>query len=254
MSSPTAAPREPVLIVGAGPGDPEMLTLAAARALAGAGVILHDRLVSDAVLALAGPGARLIPVGKEGFGPAVPQDETNRLMIAHARTGARVVRLKSGDPGIFGRLDEEVSALDAAGLDWRILPGVTAAAAAAAAVGQGLTQRGRNAGLRILTGHDVAGFAEQDWRGLAAPGAVAAIYMAKRAARFVQGRLMMHGATPDTPVCVVENAARPDQRIIAATLATLPDATAGLTGPAVLLYGIAPRRAAMILPALKEAL
>lgn len=241
---PAGAPR--VALVGAGPGDPELLTLAALRALEAAEVVLHDRLVPAAILALA-PQARLVAVGKQGFGPSVPQAEITRLLVAHARAGARVVRLKGGDPAIFGRLEDEVAALEAAGIAFCVIPGVTAASAAAAALGQGLTQRGRNTGLRIVTGHDMRGFADQDWRGLAAPGAVAAIYMARRAARFLQGRLLMHGAAPDTPVTLVENASLPGQRILPATLATLPEAAATATGPAVLLLGIAPRGAAAML-------
>jgi siroheme synthase len=164
-----------------------------------------------------------------------------------------VVRLKGGDCGIFGRLDEEIDALDAAGVTWAILPGITSATAAAASIGQSLTRRGRNGSLRILTGHDVEGFAEHDWRALARDGEVAAIYMGKKAARFVQGRLLMHGALPSTPVTIVENASRPDQRVLQATLATLPAAADAATGPAVILYGLAPRRAAAALPTLKEA-
>lgn len=260
MSNPTeiaaadpARAYGPVLLVGAGPGDPDLLTIRALRALQQADVILHDRLISDAVLALKGPQALLLPVGKEGFGASFPQTLTNALMIDHARRGLLVVRLKSGDPGIFGRLEEEVAALEAANIPFTIVPGITSASAAAAAIGQGLTQRGRNAALRILTGHDMAGFAEQDWRGLAAPGSVAALYMAKRSARFLQGRLMMHGAAPDVPVTVVENASRPDQAVHATTLAALPATVAGLRGPAILLYGVAPRAAAHTLSLLQEA-
>ncbi len=249
-SAAAAPPAPPVLIVGAGPGDPDLLTLAAVRALAGAEVVIHDRLVGDGILALIAPGARRIAAGKEGFGPSTPQDAINAAIVAAARAGLRTVRLKAGDPGVFGRLDEELAALDAAGIAWRIVPGLTAAAAAAAAIGQSLTCRGRNGALTILTGHDVAGFAEHDWRSLARPGAVAAIYMGKRAARFVQGRLMMHGAAPDAPATVVENASRADQRIRAATLATLPAAAAACAGPAVILWGLAPRAAAAALPAL----
>jgi siroheme synthase len=164
-------------------------------------------------------------------------------LVAQAQTGARVVRLKGGDCGIFGRLDEEIDALEAAGLTYSILPGLTAASVAAASVGQSLTRRGRNASLRIVTGHDMAGFADQDWRGMAQAGEVTAIYMGKRSARFIQGRLMMHGAAADTPVTLVENVSHADQRIVAATLASLPAAAAGLTGPTVILYGLAPRQA-----------
>lgn len=197
----------------------------------------------------------MIAAGKEGFGPSVPQAEINALLVQHAARGALVVRLKSGDPGVFGRLDEELDALAGAGIAHEIVPGITAAAAAAARIGQSLTRRGRNSDLRLLTGHDTAGFADQDWRALARPGAVAAIYMGKRAARFLQGRLLMHGADPATPVTLVENAARPEERVIATHLAALPDAAAQLAGPAVILLGLAPRGAeAPALPRLEEAL
>ncbi len=251
MSDPALPPH--VIFVGAGPGDPDLLTLGAARALADADVVLHDRLVGDGVLALIGPKATVLSVGKEGFGPSVTQAEINALLVAFALKGGRVVRLKSGDGGVFGRLDDEIAALDGVGVAWTILPGITSAAAAAAAIGQSLTARGRNSGLRLLTGHDMDGFAEQDWRGLAAPGAVAAIYMGKRAARFLQGRLMMHGADIATPVTIVENASRPDQRVIAATVATMPAMAEGLTGPAVMLLGLAPRRAPAAIRSLNEA-
>ncbi len=228
-------------LVGAGPGDPELLTLKARRLLDAADVVIHDRLVPAAILELARREAILVDAGKEGFGAAVPQDATCAAMVAHAAAGARVVRLKAGDPGVFGRLDEETDALDVAGIAWSVTPGITSAAAAAASIGQSLTRRGRNGELRLITGHDVAGFAEHDWRALARPGAVAAVYMGKRAARFLQGRLLMHGAAGDTPVTVVENASRPDEARIAATLGGLPEAVAGITGPAVLLLGLAPR-------------
>lgn len=244
----------PVTFVGAGPGAAEHLTLGALRALQAAEVVIHDRLVGDEILALIPTTATRIDMGKEGFGPSSPQSQINATLVAQTQTGARVVRLKGGDCGIFGRLDEEIEALAAAGLSYKIQPGLTSATVAAAAIGQSLTRRGRNASLRILTGHDVAGFAEQDWRGLARKGEVAAIYMGKKSARFIQGRLMMHGAGSDTPITLVENVSRPDQRILPATLATLPDAAGELNGPAVILYGLPPRQAAATLPALNEAL
>lgn len=246
-------PLSPVLFVGAGPGAAAHLTLGAYQALQAAEVVIHDRLVGAEIVALIPATARLIDVGKEGFGPSTAQVNINAQLVAHALTGARVVRLKGGDPGIFGRLDEEIAALEAQGIAFTILPGLTAASVAAAALGQSLTKRGRNAALRIVTGHDMAGFAEQDWRGLARAGEVAAIYMGKASARFVQGRLMMHGASPDTAVTLVENVSRPDQRILPATLATLPDTAARCDGPAIILYGLAPRAAALALSQLNEA-
>jgi uroporphyrin-III C-methyltransferase/precorrin-2 dehydrogenase/sirohydrochlorin ferrochelatase len=234
-----------VLFVGAGPGDPDDLTLRARRALDMADVVIHDRLVSAEVLELARREAVLIAASKQGFGPSVSQESINALMIRHARAGARVVRLKSGDPAVFGRLEEEADALAAAGVSFAVIPGITAASAAAAGMGRSLTRRGRNGELRLLTGHDAEGFSDPDWRALAAPGVVAAIYMGKRAARRMQGRLLMHGADPATPVSVVENASRPGARTRAATLATLPAAVEGLAGPAVILLGLAPRDEAL---------
>jgi uroporphyrin-III C-methyltransferase/precorrin-2 dehydrogenase/sirohydrochlorin ferrochelatase len=245
-----------VAFVGAGPGDPDLLTLKARRALDEADVVIHDRLISPAILELARREAILIDAGKEGFGPSMGQAEINALIVDHARRGAQVVRLKSGDATVFGRLDEEMDACDAAGVTFDVVAGITAASAAVAAIGQSLTRRARNASVRLLTGHDMKGFADHDWTALARPGEVAAIYMGKKSARFIQGRLLMHGADRATPVTVIENASRTDQRILSTTLARLPAdlASANLTGPALTLYGLAPRAATAALPALKKEL
>ena len=251
----TAKPRQGhVALVGAGPGDPELLTLKARKALDEADVIIHDRLVAPEILELARREATLLDVGKQGFGRHTPQAEIARLMVEHAAKGLQVLRLKSGDPVIYGRLDEEIEALEAAGIGWSIVPGITSASAAAAGIGQSLTRRGRNSALRVLTGHDTEGFAEQDWAALARPGTVAAIYMAKKGARFLQGRLLMHGAPAATPVTIVENASRAEARTLASTLATLASDldSADLSGPAILLYGLAPRAAEARLPELQE--
>ena len=232
-------------LIGAGPGDPELLTLKARKALHEADVVIHDRLVSPGILELARREAIVIEVGKMPNGPSWKQSDIDALIVAHARQGAHVARLKSGDPVVFGRLDEEMDALDAAHIPFTIIPGITAASAAAASIGVSWTRRGRNASFRLLTGHDVAGFAEQDWRGLAQPNQAAAIYMGVRAARFLAGRMLMHGASADTPVTAIENVSRADQKIVATTLARLPDALAeaGITGPAILFLGLSPRQA-----------
>jgi len=245
-----------VHFVGAGPGDPELLTLKARRLLHEADVVIHDRLVSPPVLELARREAAIIEVGKTAYGPSWRQSDINATIVAHARAGAVVVRLKGGDPVVFGRLDEEIEAVEAAGIGYGIVPGITAASASAAAIGQSLTRRGRNSSFRILTGHDVEGFAEQDWRDLAKPGAAAAVYMGVKAATFVRGRLLMHGAPADMPVTAVENASRPDQRIIATTLIDLPAALAGTANgaPVLILLGLAPRAAAVVARDLREAL
>lgn len=245
-----------VTFTGSGPGDAELLTLKALRALQAADVILHDRLVSDDILALAGPQAVLEDAGKEGFGAQVSQADINARLVELAKEGKKVLRLKGGDPAIFARLDEELTACEEAGIAYSIIPGITAASAAAAAIGQSLTQRGRNTAVRFLTGHAMSGFADHDWAALARPGEVAAVYMGKKSARFVQGRLIMHGADRATPVTIVENASRPDQRVLDTTLDRLPadlDA-AGFGGPALTFLGLAPRQAAAALNDLKTEL
>ncbi|QFT60193.1 Siroheme synthase [Sulfitobacter sp. THAF37] len=235
-----------VAFVGGGPGDPELLTLKARRALDEADVVIYDRLISPEILELARREAQMIDVGKEGFGPSTSQETINDLLVEHAQSGAQVVRLKSGDATVFGRLDEEIDAIDAHGIGWHIVPGITSASAAVATIGQSLTRRGRNASVRFLTGHDMKGFADHDWAALARPNEVAAIYMGKKSARFVQGRLIMHGADRATPVTVIENASRPDQRVLETTLDRMATdiADAAMTGPALTFYGLAPRAAA----------
>jgi uroporphyrin-III C-methyltransferase/precorrin-2 dehydrogenase/sirohydrochlorin ferrochelatase len=252
----TAAPKKGhVDFVGSGPGDPDLLTVRARRALDAADVVIHDRLVTPAILDLARREALIVDAGKEGFGESTPQAEIDAMIVRHAKKGRHVVRLKSGDPTVFGRLDEEIEACEAAGVSFAIVPGITAASAAVAAIGQSLTKRGRNASVRLLTGHDVKGFADHDWRTLARPGEVAAIYMGKRSARFVQGRLLMHGCDPDTPVTVVENASRPDQRVLVTTVSQMEPtiSEAGLSGPALTFIGLAPRQAVAQARELQEA-
>lgn len=229
-----------VQFVGAGPGNPDLLTIAAHRAIEHARVIAYDRLVSDAVLALAPETARLVAVGKEGFGPSIPQSEINDILVIEALKGPGVVRLKAGDPGIFGRLDEETRALDAAGIGWTVVPGISAATSAAASLGQSLTRRGRNATMRIVSAQSAHGLTDCDWGDLARPGAVTAFYMGKRAAPHIEAQLLAHGADPDTPVDIVENASRASERVVRTVLSRLADdlAAARLTGPAVILVGL----------------
>ncbi|MDX8348533.1 siroheme synthase CysG [Cognatiyoonia sp. IB215446] len=241
-------------LVGAGPGDPELLTLKARNALDKADVVIHDRLVTSEILELARREAIIIDAGKTGFGPSMKQEDIDALIVQHAQDGHQVVRLKAGDPTVFGRLDEEIEALEAADISYRIVPGITAASAAVANIGQSLTRRDRNSAIRLITGHDTKGYADHDWHALARPGEVAAIYMGKKSARFIQGRLLMHGADPATPVTIIENVSRANQRIIATTLAEMePTMTsANLTGPAITFYGLAPRDAAAQSLKLKE--
>ena len=238
-------------LVGAGPGDPELLTLKARKVLDQADVVIHDRLVTPEILELVRREAIVINAGKTGFGPSMPQAEIDALIVDHAKAGHHVVRLKAGDPTVFGRLDEELEALTAANVPYRVLPGITAASAAVAGIGQSLTKRGRNSAVRLITGHDTKGYADHDWQALARAGEVAAIYMGKRSARFIQGRLLMHGADPQTPITIIENASRPDQRVFATSLALLEPTLSQqkLTGPALTFLGLHPRAALQTLAA-----
>lgn len=234
-----------VSFVGAGTGDPGLLTIKAHQALHDADVVIHDSLVSDAVLELARREATLIHAGKRGYRKSMPQEEIKRLMVKHAQKGKQVVRLKSGDPSILARLDEELDALEAEQISFDIVPGITTASAAAAAIGSSLTRRGRNSELTILSGHDMKGFAEHEWAKLAKPGATAAIYMGLKAATFICGRLRMHGADAETPVTIAWNVSRSNQQIVASSLGQLPETVKQFKndGPAILLYGIKPRAA-----------
>ncbi|PHR61047.1 MAG: uroporphyrinogen-III C-methyltransferase [Robiginitomaculum sp.] len=232
-----------VALVGAGPGDPDLMTHQARHKLFSADVIVYDRLVSKDVLGFGRKEAEYIYVGKNPNGRTTPQEEINKILVAKAKKGLSVVRLKGGDPLIFGRADEEVDVLVAAGISFEICPGITSAAAAAAAIGVSLTARGQNKAVSLITGHDTKGFAEQDWTGLARPDARAAIYMGIGAARFIQGRLLVHGASAQLPVSVVENASCPEQKIVSSRLGTLADdlETQGIKGPAILMIGYAVR-------------
>ena len=247
----TTRPPGLVSFVGAGPGDPELLTLKARNRLHAADFVVHDRLVSSQVLELARREAERVCAGKSGYGPSWSQLRINALLVRCAREGQHVIRLKSGDPAVLGRLDEEIEALEAAGIPWEVVPGITAAAGAAADMGVSLTRRGRNSELRLITARDVDGFAEHDWAALARPGSVAAIYMGKQAAAFLRGRLLMRGAAPSTPITIVENASRQDKRVVATTLLGLPDALdeTNFAGPVVLMLGILPRAAMRKTPA-----
>lgn len=228
-----------VHIVGAGPGDPDLLTVGALRVMHSADVVIYDRLVSEEVLSLCRREAEYIYVGKIPGGVSTRQEEINRIMVETAQRGATVVRLKSGDPLVFGRAEEEFAALDAASIDFTIHPGITAATAAAASLRHSLTVRGENTAATLATGHDENGFAELDWTALAKSDARATIYMGLRAARFIQGRLLLHGADSATPVSVVENASRANEIILSTTIGGLPDdlAAHGIKGPAVVMIG-----------------
>ncbi len=228
-----------VSLVGAGPGAEDLLTLRAQRALQEADVIIYDRLVPDAVVAQGRRDARRISVGKAKGAHSVSQDEINRLIVNEARIGRRVVRLKSGDPLIFGRAGEEIAALRAAGISFDIVPGITAAFAAAAEAEIPLTLRETSSSLVFATGHTADGDTLPDWADLALRGATVAVYMGRTVAAKVAARLVEAGMSAATPVAVIENASRADAHAFAgrldelATIAARPE----IAGPVLIIVG-----------------
>lgn len=233
-------PKGTVWLVGAGPGDPELLTRKAERLIGMADAVFHDALVGLKVLDLVARGARLVHVGKRSGRHSKDQRTIDRMIVDAALAGARVVRLKGGDPSIFGRTTEELAACHAAGVPVRICPGVTAASAAAASLGQSLTLRGLARKLTLVTAHLRAGEAlELDWAKLADPEATLAIYMGKSAAGDVSRNLIAAGLPADTPVALVESASLPEERQFHSRLDLLPlvARTALGNGPALLLIG-----------------
>jgi uroporphyrin-III C-methyltransferase/precorrin-2 dehydrogenase/sirohydrochlorin ferrochelatase len=235
----SAPPVGEVTLVGAGPGDPELLTLKGLRALQDADVILHDRLVSAGVLDLARRDATRICVGKAGGGESTPQAAIHALLIEHARAGKRVVRLKGGDPFVFGRGGEELQALAAAGIPYTVIPGITAAAGVAAYAGIPLTHRDHAHSVSFVTGHADKNGVEPDWRSLAGPGQTAVFYMGLQRLPVIVERLVQHGAPTNRPAAVVAEGSLESQRVVSATLGSLVAAcaTAGLASPALLIVG-----------------
>jgi uroporphyrin-III C-methyltransferase len=227
-----------VWLVGAGPGDPELLTLKALKALQGAEVVVHDGLVSDEILDLAPTQARRISVAKRKSRHAYPQDEINRMLVAFAQEGLRVVRLKGGDPFIFGRGGEELEACREAGVECHVVPGVTAALAASADAGAPLTHRGLAQAVTFVTGHAAAGAdPDLDWAALARPNHTVVIYMGVSTAAGIAARLMGAGRSAATPALIVENASRADERRLTTTLGGLAEMAQAVRGPALLIVG-----------------
>ncbi|MEO0670954.1 MAG: siroheme synthase CysG [Pseudomonadota bacterium] len=229
-----------VSLVGAGPGDPDLLTLRALERLQDADVIVVDGLVSDAVLDYARRDAERIHVGKTGYGAAVAQDEINAILVREALKGSKVVRLKAGDPFVFGRAVEELRALRAAGIAVDIVPGITAAHACAASIELPMTLRETIRSFALVTGATSEGAPDLDWRALAAPGQASAVYMGVKTAPVLRERLIAAGAKRETPVVIVENGARPNERSVATTLGALPDAIAAhaLKAPSIVFIGV----------------
>lgn len=239
---PEAGPRRGgrASLVGAGPGAVEMLTVRAVQVIRDADVVLHDKLVGPDVLALARPGARRIDVGKRCGRHAMSQAAINALIVRHAQAGAHVVRLKGGDPFVFGRGGEELESLRAAGVPTEVVPGITAALATAARLGIPLTHRGASRSLHLITAHGSDDrLPEHDWVALARAGGTLAVYMGVRTLPLLAARLLDAGMAADTPAIAVENATLPNERRMPGTLAGIADAVAdaGLDGPTLVLIG-----------------
>lgn len=227
-----------IWLVGAGPGDPELLTLKALKALQAAEVVVHDGLVSDEILELAPAGAQRISVAKRKSRHSYSQDEINRMLVAFAQDGLNVVRLKGGDPFMFGRGGEELEAARAAQIACHVVPGVTAALAAGASAGAPLTHRGAAQAVTFVTGHAAkGGEPDLDWAALARANQTVVIYMGLSMAAPIAARLMAAGRAGATPALIVENASRGDERRVTTTLVGLAEAAAELKGPALLIVG-----------------
>lgn len=209
-----------VFLVGAGPGDPDLLTLRAARLIMAAGLIVHDGLVDPAILAMARSGARLISVAKRRSRHTMPQEEINALLVTEALAGHDVVRLKGGDPFVFGRGGEEAEACRAAGVPVEVVPGVSAALGAAAAAQIPLTHR-KAASIVSFVAGQCKGLTEQNWAGLAGKGRTLVVYMGVATAEMISDKLIADGLAPDVPVAVIENATKAHMRVLRAPLAGL---------------------------------
>ena len=229
-----------VSFVSSGPGDPEQLTLRALKRIEAADAVLFDDLSAGPILAHARAGADLVGVGKRAGRISPKQDQVSRLLVDYALTGAKVVRLKSGDSGLFGRLEEEIDACRAAGIGFEIVPGVTSASAAAAAAGIPLTRRLTARRVQFVTGHDVAGGLPDDLniQALADPMATTVIFMGKRTFAALSVKLIAAGLPADMPALLAESVSTPEQRLTRATVATLGAALAEAhDGPALILIG-----------------
>jgi uroporphyrin-III C-methyltransferase / precorrin-2 dehydrogenase / sirohydrochlorin ferrochelatase len=233
-----------VSLVGAGPGDPELLTLKAHRKIQEADVIVYDRLVSPGVLEMARRDAVRIPVGKTPYEVSPKQGEINSILIREATKGLNVVRLKGGDPYMFGRGGEEQAALEAVGISVDVVPGITAALGCAASARRPLTQRGHNRSITFLTGASDTGVAEHDWASLTKSGNVLAIYMGLHNCGDIAGSMLQSGIHPSTPVTIVENGTLPNERVFETSVGGLWETVHlnGVTGPSLIYVGMSTAR------------
>jgi uroporphyrin-III C-methyltransferase len=230
-----------ITLIGGGPGDVDLLTLRAVERLRAADVILYDDLAGDELLTFANPEAELIAVGKRAGHPSPKQQEVTRLMVGYAKLGKRVVRVKSGDPAIFSRADEEISAAREAGIAIEIVPGITTATAAAAYLGTSLTKRGVARRVQMITGHDTDGKLPDDLdiAALADPGATTCVFMGKATFAALADKLIARGLSVETPTIVVESLGSPATNVMAGTLKEIAGrlAAAKPQGPCIILYG-----------------
>jgi uroporphyrin-III C-methyltransferase / precorrin-2 dehydrogenase / sirohydrochlorin ferrochelatase len=238
-AAPAAAVVGEVFLVGAGPGEADLLTLRAKALIERAEVVLYDRLVDRSILALLPPDAEKVYVGKQADHHAVPQDEIGRLLIAHAQRGKRVLRLKGGDPFLFGRGGEEIEALAEAGVPFEVCPGVTAALGCAAYAGIPLTHRDHAQVCIFVTAQGRAGRLDHDWPALMRPGQTVAVYMGLNQIEALTEDAVAKGVDPATPAAIIENGARAGQRVVTGTLATLAQGAraAALRGPTIIIVG-----------------